>query len=131
LQLFFLGFKRNKKASDRNNSIYKKIQERNLLNFNWKQFDQYYVDKGFTLQEIHAVKKSIQDYSSAAKQALFPKDHMYNDLLGSSYGKEEKEIMEEIEKSFKVSLEGELKEEMLPLVGSCFQIIKLAKSNLS
>jgi hypothetical protein len=37
--------------------------------------------------------------------------------------------MEEIEKSFKVSLEGELKEEMLPLVGSCFQIIKLAKSN--
>jgi len=37
---------------------------------------------------------------------------MDNDLLVSSYGKEEKEITEEIEKSLKVSLKVGLKEEI-------------------
>jgi hypothetical protein len=69
----------------------------------------------------------IQDYSLVAMQAFFLEDHRDNNFLVSYFGKEEKKIFEEIEKSLKVSL----KEEMESLVDSYFQILKLAKSNLS
>jgi hypothetical protein len=54
-----------------------------------------------------------------AMQAFFLEDHRDNNFLVSYFGKEEKKIFEEIEKSLKVSL----KEEMESLVDSYFQIL--------
>ncbi|GAK88723.1 hypothetical protein JCM19297_3236 [Nonlabens ulvanivorans] len=96
------------------------------MNFDWDEFDNHYLAQGFNQEQIDAVKTSIQDYSAVAKEALFPEDHIYKDLLISNHGAEQTEILIEIEKRLNLdTIDDELFSSHEPIVDSYFKVLRI------
>ncbi|GAK99179.1 hypothetical protein JCM19275_368 [Nonlabens ulvanivorans] len=96
------------------------------MNYDWDEFNNHYLAQGFHQQQIDAVKTSIQDYSAVAKEALFPEDHIYNDLLISNHGAEQTEILIEIEKKLNLdTIDDELFSSYEPIVDSYFKVLRI------
>lgn len=126
LLLLLFSYRRNREFKRRKKLINGCVEERQLMDFNWVEFDNHYLAQGFTKEHIEAVKISIQDYSPVAKAALFPKDHLYKDLLISNYGAEQTEIWIEIEKRLKIdAIDDELFSSHEPIVDSYFQVLRI------
>lgn len=124
--LLLFNYRRNREFRRRKKLMDAFIEKRQLMHFNWDDFDNHYLDQGFNQEQIDAVKTSIQDYSAIAKEALFPEDHLYNDLLISNYGAEQTEILIEIEKKLKIeSINDELFSSYEPIVDSYFKVLRI------
>lgn len=124
--LLLFSYRRNREFKRRKRLIDGYIEKRQLLNFNWDEFDNHYLAQGFTQEQINAVKTSIQDYSPVAKEALFPEDHLYKDLLVSNHGQEQTEIWIEIEKRLHIdAIDDELFSSKEPIVDSYFQVLRI------
>lgn len=124
--LLLFSYRRNREFKRRKKLIDGFIEKRQLMDFNWDDFDNYYLAQGFNQEQIDAVKTSIQDYSAITKEALFPEDHLYNDLLISNYGAEQTEILIEIEEKLKIeSINDELFSSYEPIVDSYFKVLRI------
>lgn len=124
--LLLFSYRRNREFKRRKKLIDGFIEKRQLMDFNWDVFDNHYLAQGFNQEQIDAVKTSIQDYSAIAKEALFPEDHLYNDLLISNYGAEQTEILIEIEEKLKIeSINDELFSSCEPIVDSYFKVLRI------
>ena len=124
--LLLLSYRRNIEFKRRKKLIAGYIEKRQHMKFDWAEFDNHYLAQGFTLEQINAVKMSIQDYSAVAKEALFPEDHIYNDLLISNHGAEQTEILIEIEKKLNLdTIDDELFSSYEPIVDSYFKVLRI------
>ncbi|MBF4982952.1 hypothetical protein FNJ87_19090 [Nonlabens mediterrranea] len=124
--LLLFSYKRNREFKRRKKLINGYVEERQLMNYDWDEIDNHYLAQGFNQQQIDAVKTSIQDYSAVAKEALFPEDHIYNDLLISNHGSEQTEILIEIEKRLNLdSIDDELFSSYEPILDSYFKVLRI------
>ncbi|EAS21058.1 hypothetical protein BBFL7_01951 [Flavobacteria bacterium BBFL7] len=124
--LLLFSYRRNREFKRRKKLINGYVEERQLMNYDWDEIDNHYLAQGFNQQQIDAVKTSIQDYFAVAKEALFPEDHIYNDLLISNHGSEQTEILIEIEKRLNLdSIDDELFSSYEPILGSYFKVLRI------
>ncbi len=124
--LLLFNYRRNREFKKRKKLINGFVEKRQFMNFNWKEFDNHYLAQGFDQEQIEAVKTSIQDYSAVAKEALFPEDDLYKDLLISNYGTEQTEIWIDIEKRLRIdAVDDELFSSYEPIVDSYFQVLRI------
>ncbi|WP_397303127.1 hypothetical protein [Nonlabens ulvanivorans] len=124
--LLLFSYRRNREFKRRKKLINGYVEERQHMNFDWDEFDNHYLAQGFNQEQIDAVKTSIQDYSAVAKEALFPEDHIYNDLLISNHGAEQTEILIEIEKKLNLdTIDDELFSSYEPIVDSYFKVLRI------
>nr|WP_042291628.1 hypothetical protein [Nonlabens ulvanivorans] len=124
--LLLFSYRRNREFKRRKKLINGYVEERQHMNFDWDEFDNHYLAQGFNQEQIDAVKTSIQDYSAVAKEALFPEDHIYKDLLISNHGAEQTEILIEIEKRLNLdTIDDELFSSHEPIVDSYFKVLRI------
>ncbi|MEO9502715.1 hypothetical protein [Nonlabens ulvanivorans] len=124
--LLLFSYRRNREFKRRKKLINGYVEERQLMNYDWDEFNNHYLAQGFNQEQIDAVKTSIQDYSAVAKEALFPEDHIYNDLLISNHGAEQTEILIEIEKKLNLdTIDDELFSSYEPIVDSYFKVLRI------